>query len=665
MNLIRWGAGILTCMGLLLLPVKGNSQSSPTTAALVDYKVSLSGSRITLSSPVAGDLNGDGDLEIIIGGSDGMIYVIGFHNNTWSVIQSWQIAVDLNAAHPPTSQTDNNIQSSPALGDVDNDGDLDLVVTAGGDIHVVKSMRRNGGTLVYLNNGSGNLSIADRSQFLPSEYNPDAGLYGACTAGWPQPCMDLVGDGTGYSNPDGLWDGIVTSPALGDLDGDGDLEIVVAGIDRHLYAWHHNGVPVDGWPIYRYNGDPILRGGLSSPALGDLDGDGLPEVVVGTMSPYWEGESGPPPDYNTGTIWALNGDSSYVPGFPLQTEQYIHSSPALGDIDGDGRLEIVVGAGWGTNHRRNIVYAINHDGTFLPNWPRETVGGVSAPPALGDIDHDGWPEIVVGCGNVLDSSCGSLYAWNADGSLVSGFPMLPSNLSGNPAMPYSPVLADYDGDGQVEILVVHEGAWGWSVVSPSGDNETTYSVWGGLLNSVLVDDLDHDGWLEVIAAGANMATLDSGHGGVQISDLPGLATAACPWPMFHHDARRTGRLIRPSVLQFPAEIRLLHQYGTGDLVSGFGVVENQGEEPFHWQITHVISNLKTSPTSGSVTTTALIKFEITTTGVLTGWHPLGTVTVTGTAAGQSVQGSPAVATVYLYVGDVTKTYLPMILRKSP
>ena len=69
---------------------------------------------------------------------------------------------------------------------------------------------------------------------------------------------------------------VYSSPALGDLDGDGHLEVVVGSDDGKVYAWHHDGTPVAGWP--QTTGDVVD----SSPALGDLDGDGHLEVVVGS-----------------------------------------------------------------------------------------------------------------------------------------------------------------------------------------------------------------------------------------------------------------------------------------------------------------------------------------------------------------------------------------------
>jgi len=147
---------------------------------------------------------------------------------------------------------------------------------------------------------------------------------------------------------------------------------------------------VDGWPIAYTNGDLLARGGWSSPAIGDVDGDGEPEIIFGTDSPEWDGE-GSVPDYTKGTLWALNADSSLVPGFPVITEQWIQSSPALGDLDDDGVLEIVVGTGApgvvGTGGYQ--VYAWNGDGVPVAGWPRPTANNMPAPPALGDLDGDG------------------------------------------------------------------------------------------------------------------------------------------------------------------------------------------------------------------------------------------------------------------------------------
>ena len=508
---------VVVCAGL-----SSDGFLTPARAAPQETIITLSGARIRNAGLATADFNGDGYKEIVAGGEDGMLYVVSTSNGTsWSTVWSHQVNTEIEAANPPTSRSTNEIHSSPIIADLDGDGKLDIVVAVGGSIYRSNQAdRHNGGVLVYEYNSAWSFSPV---------------------AGWPQPKIDNAGDETqGYGQPDGLWDGFQTTPVVGDLDGDGDLEIVVSHDDRRIHAWHHDGSCVTGWPIYRYNGDNLLRGGLSSPVLGDIDGDGLPEVVVGTQSPPWDGVSDP--DYNKGTVWGINGDSTNVPGFPITTEQYIHSSPALGDIDGDGQLEIVVGAGWGTTGRENIVYAWNHNGTLLSNWPRVTDAVMKAPPALGDIDGDGVLEVVIGSGRHYSCSTGKdLWAWNYDGSSVPGFPTEPPSpnswISGSYDMPYDPILADIDGDGTIEIIIAHHGSYGITIIesdSPITSEQRFVAELHGLEVSPVVDDVDGDGKLEILAGGGDT------NGVIVIWDENGAANSARPWPMFRQNVERTG-----------------------------------------------------------------------------------------------------------------------------
>lgn len=416
---------------------------------------------------------------------------------------------------------------------------------------------------------------------------------------------------------------------------------------------------MSGWPIRL----PV-DGGLSSPALGDLNLDGLPEIVVGTMSP-------PTPElsWKEATLWAVNGDGTLVPGFPVRAEQMLMSSPALGDIDGDRHLEIVIASGYGTLGRRNLVYAWNNDGTLVPGWPVEAVGAsvVMAPPALGDIDKDGEIEIVVGCGNGYQpDSCDKLYAWNPNGTPVSRFPLtLSSRISGYTSMPYSPVLADIDGDGTIEILMGRLGDWAITIVDPiQGSYEwTSHQTPGGLLASPLVDDIDGDGLLETIIGGIDY-NYGNERGAVYIWHETGPATReAMPWPMFHYDVRRTGRLILPPRLGFPSEIRVFHQYGSGMTETTQVPLTNLGEGEMNWTLTHSIPQLDVMPSAGTVTTQTYIRLTITTTDFITGWHEMGTLTVMAKSGGTPVAGSPLISNLYLFVGDVHKIYLPIVMRQ--
>ncbi|MDY6878317.1 MAG: VCBS repeat-containing protein [Chloroflexota bacterium] len=526
------GTLLMVLLVVVSTGIARNEASTIARAAPQETIISLSGERIRNSGLAAADFNGDGYKEIVAGGVDGVLYVISTSNGTsWSTVWSHQVNTEIEAANPPTSRSTNEIHSSPIIADLDGNGKLDIVVAVGGSIYYSNQAdRHNGGVLVYEYNSPWSFSLIEQ-------------ISGDGAKGWPQPRIDAAGDETqGYGQPDGLWDGFQTTPAVGDLDGDGDLEIVISHDDRRIHAWHHDGSKVAGWPIYRYNGDNLLRGGLSSPALGDIDGDNLPEVIVGTMSPPWDGEHAP--DYSKATLWAINGDSTNVNGFPVTTEQVIHSSPALGDIDGDGQLEIVVGVGWGTDGRENIVYAWNHDGTLLSNWPRVTDSVMKAPPALGDIDGDGVLEVVIGSGRHYSCSTGKrLWAWNADGSSVSGFPVEPPSpnswISGSYDMPYDPILADIDGDSDIEIIIAHHGAYGITIVesdSPSTSEQRFIADLHGLEASPMVDDVDNDGKLEILAGGGDT------NGIIVIWDENGAGSSARPWPMFRHNVQRTGNV---------------------------------------------------------------------------------------------------------------------------
>jgi hypothetical protein len=455
---------------------------------------------------------------------------------------------------------------------------------------------------------------------------------------------------------------------VGDLDGDGDLEISVGSFDRRIHAWHHDGTEMDSWPVYRQTElgvDCLVRGGnWSSPAMGDIDGDGLLEVVIGTESPPWNCPRNWDDIANNidkGTVWAINGDSTNVPGWPVTTQNWIQSSPALGDLDGDGDLEVIVASGdsqAGGNGK--LVYAWHDDGTAVSNWPRPTEQDTRAAPALGDIDGDGSLDVVVGCGTEA-SGCNKVYAWKGDGNNVTGFP---ATVSGVEAFPWAPVLADYDGDGNVEILFVSK--WGNRVLENNGQVDTgasfdTDSLTG--MGSPVVDDVNGDNDLDVVIAGPS--SFGSGPEGSAVYvwlSTGGTTSHETPWPMFHRTVDRQGAYPLPPKLVFPDEVQVFHDYGSGDTVTETVSVGNGGDGSFDWAMTHTITRLQTLPASGTVTTTTSTQFVITTTDLITGWHTLGTVTATGADGGEAVVGSPTASTLKLYVGKISEVYLPVIFQ---
>jgi hypothetical protein len=135
-------------------------------------------------------------------------------------------------------------------------------------------------------------------------------------------------------------------------------------------------------------------------------------------------------------------------------------APAVGDLDGDGRLEFV----WGTTGGDATAYAFNDDGTLLPGWPITVPSFTFLSQAtLGDIDGDGEIEALMGGFRVAYPGGGRLYAWNADGSLVPGFPF--SLPDGGLIIGSSATITDLDLDGDVELLVGTSTGFGTGLVS--------------------------------------------------------------------------------------------------------------------------------------------------------------------------------------------------------
>jgi outer membrane protein assembly factor BamB len=141
--------------------------------------------------------------------------------------------------------------------------------------------------------------------------------------------------------------------AVGNLTGAYANQVVAIDELGVVYAWKQNGAEV-------FDGDanPATQGVLKrlpsvtfhypTPALADIDGDGKDEIVVGTVN---------------NQLWALNGENgTTVPGFPVAFAGDVNGSPAIGDIDNNGDLEIVV------NVSNGSVVALHHTGAVM--WTR-------------------------------------------------------------------------------------------------------------------------------------------------------------------------------------------------------------------------------------------------------------------------------------------------------
>jgi len=292
-------------------------------------------------------------------------------------------------------------------------------------------------------------------------------------------------DGTGTAfakhTVDGDFDG-AWSVYAADVDGDGDIDVLGAGVYGDAISWWENmGGTGTAWTEHIV--DEYFEGALSVSAA-DVDGDGDMDVLGAAVSAnnitWWENIDG------TGTAFVKHTVDGYFEGA---------SSVYAADVDGDGDMD-VLGAG---TLAYEITWWENTDGTGTA-WIKHNIEGNynhASSVYAADMDGDGDMD-VLGTASAIDD-----ISWfeNTDGTGTAWIKHKVANFTGA----WSVYAADMDGDGDMDMLGAAKNAWRinwWENMDGAGTDWTAYYLVRSFdyPSSVCAADMDSDGDMDVLGA---------------------------------------------------------------------------------------------------------------------------------------------------------------------
>ncbi|HYI08637.1 MAG TPA: FG-GAP-like repeat-containing protein, partial [Thermoanaerobaculia bacterium] len=356
--------------------------------------------------------------------------------HVWQFTAATNTANGAMSAHPIAPEFGDGWSSDVTLGDLDGDGDLDAVVA--------NEENAADPETVWLNDGTGTFTA--------------------------HPAISSFGESQSQA------------VALGDLDGDGDLDAVVANRQppNAETVWVNDG----GGGFTAHPATPTFGGGESMDlALGDLDGDGDLDAVIANHS----GQE---------TVWLNDGAGTFIAHpttpafgatiFPANTGFAV----GLADLDGDGDLDAVI-----AHDGPETVWLNDGAGNFTAHATPSFGGDYSNDIAVGDVNGDGYADVVVA--NDITSET----VWLNDGTGI--FTQHPTAFSAGSGSTAAVALGDVDGDGDLDAVFAlfghPESIW---VNDGSGTftAHTTFGPLGGGTYSVALGDVDGDGDLDAVLA---------------------------------------------------------------------------------------------------------------------------------------------------------------------
>jgi Ca2+-binding RTX toxin-like protein len=394
---LKYGLGVLA--GIWFAPAKAEA---PYTPIIIDHPIPQAQARFGSAVAGAGDVNGDGIPDILVG-ARGLVFV--FSGVDGSLL--------LTIGNPVPGPYNGIGGAVAGVGDVNGDGKSDLLL---GEMD-------NGKGQAYVFNGADGTLLYSLSPPVPQFST----AFGVTVAG--------VGDVNGDGKPDLL----VGSLGWYDWNEWTGGAYVFSGADGSLLYTLHSPTPLDSVFFGEY-----VAG------VGDVDGDGVPDLLVGEEDTYddrWRPVS---------VFSGVDGRLLYTVANPTlqKAGNFGQSLAALGDVDGDGRSDLLIGARGqyiGGNQEQGQAFVFSGaDGRLLYSLdaptpePRLFFGGAAS--GLGDASGDGIPDLLIG----TDGGPGQVFMFSgADGTLLHTFDSTEPGVVGGSRVAG---IGDVNGDGQPDFV---------------------------------------------------------------------------------------------------------------------------------------------------------------------------------------------------------------------
>jgi hypothetical protein len=454
------------------------------------------------------DLNGDGALDIIagsqIGPNAGVTVLLGNGGTSFQAPAVYGATAFLQIA-------------AIAVGDLDGDGKLDVVVAAIGannpGTHIFVLYGNGDGTLqapVALATSWGNQGVAIGD--VNRDGVPDLVFtVGAPQDGNPNYVEVMLGrGGRTFGDPVAYPTGGSGAVAIGDVDGDGNPDIVTNGVTVYF------GDGKGGFPRRRdwFNDAP------GSIILTDFGGDGKIDIVLGTGNAQVLAGNRVTVLFNRG-----GGDFSGAPVSAAYTLNYGIQQIEIADLNRDGIPDVVL-----TDLSQIFVLLGNRDGTFRQVWVLGQASGVYASQfTVGDFNGDGIPDLAMGLGNASGINV-AVFLGRGDGTFQqASLTSFPQPIGGLAA-------GDFNGDGKLDLAVLSNGP-GWAVNDAVtvylGDGKgglgapVSYPV-GPVAMAIAAGDFNRDGRADIAVAAAGAYQVNNGEITVLLSTGSGFARSAVP-----------------------------------------------------------------------------------------------------------------------------------------